>query len=330
MITPLIEIPSIPWDYINDQPAKSINDHLRPIPGQLERFWGDQDRLFLDLLLIPPNESMADGRRPLAYIFDEARVRSLKLIPVTGLTRENEYQDVVRDVILRDNRGVCLRIEGDDIEDPDFNDSIDSFLSIISLQPPAVDIIIDFKDIPTQPHLISRLATIIRGEINSLPHLREWRTITFAATGFPQDLSGVAGQTISMVSRSEWIIWNSTTSGRIGRKPSFGDYGISHPEPVEIDPRIMTRSASIRYTTEDNWLIVKGRSVKYFGSGQYYSLCQTLIHRQEYSGQSFSWGDEYINSCAAGQTGPGSAMTWRKVGNSHHLAFVVDQISNLP
>ena len=81
-------------------------------------------------------------------------------------------------------------------------------------------------------------------------------------------------------------------------------------------------SASIRYTTDGNWLVVKGRNVRRYGFEQYFELCRTLVMRQEFSGRGFSWGDQYIDDCAFERTGPGNATTWRKVGTNHHLTLV--------
>ena len=35
LLTPLIEVPPIPWDFESEKPAKSINGHLEPIAGKL-------------------------------------------------------------------------------------------------------------------------------------------------------------------------------------------------------------------------------------------------------------------------------------------------------
>jgi hypothetical protein len=108
----------------------------------------------------------------------------------------------------------------------------------------------------------------------------------------------------------------------------FGDYAISHPVQKELDPRTMRMSASIRYTTQENWLVVKGRNVRQYGFDQYFELCKTLVKRPEFSGKDYSWGDNYIADCAAGRTGPGNATTWRKVGTNHHLTVVEQEIAS--
>src|SRR5258708_7679806 len=109
----------------------------------------------------------------------------------------------------------------------------------------------------------------------------------------------------------------------------FGDYAIAHPVTKELDPRTMQMSASIRYTTQNNWLVLKGRNVRQYGFDQYFDLSRALVERIEYSGRDFSWGDKYIADCATGMEGPGNATTWRKVGTNHHLTLVTREIANL-
>jgi hypothetical protein len=100
-------------------------------------------------------------------------------------------------------------------------------------------------------------------------------------------------------------------------------------QPPEVDPRVMKPSASIRYTTDENWLVVKGKNLRDYSFDEFYYVCRDLIARPEYCGPAFSWGDWYINECANVREGPGNLTTWRKVGTSHHLAFVANQIANL-
>ena len=91
----------------------------------------------------------------------------------------------------------------------------------------------------------------------------------------------------------------------------------------------MRMSASIRYTTADHWLIVKGKNVRQYGFDQYFELCRTLVELPEYSGENFSWGDRFIMRCARGSGGPGNATTWRKVGTNHHLTLVAQQLATV-
>lgn len=111
--------------------------------------------------------------------------------------------------------------------------------------------------------------------------------------------------------------WNDCTSD-----------GIAHPSYVDIDPRLMQMSASIRYSARDIYLLVKGVSVRKLSWSQTKDQCKKIVALSEYSGATFSWGDEYIMNCYKGTASTGNAETWRRVGTNHHLTLAATQISS--
>ena len=166
--------------------------------------------------------------------------------------------------------------------------------------------------------------------ISRIPLLEQWRSLALAATGFPANLTGLPPAGLSLIARLEWVLWRNVVSrARRLRLPAFADYGIAHVEPSEVDPRIMRPSASIRYTVDEAWLILKGRNLRDHGYGQFHDVCRHLIQRPEYAGPDFSSGDRYIERCANDRTGTGNLTTWRRVGTSHHIAFVVSQLATV-
>jgi len=171
----------------------------------------------------------------------------------------------------------------------------------------------------------------MREVANLLPYLGDWRSFTLAATALPENLAGYQPG-INRRERTEWLAWIEflQNPGGVERLPSFGDYGINNPTLNEVDPRLIRMSANLRYTAVTEWLLCKGRNVRNYGFDQFNGLCQDLVQLPEYAGTAFSWGDTYIDRCARGVDGPGNATTWRKVGTSHHVALVNDQIANQP
>ena len=95
------------------------------------------------------------------------------------------------------------------------------------------------------------------------------------------------------------------------------------------NPRTMRMSASIRYTTTSDWVIVKGRNVRQYGFDQYNELAQVLVGLVDVWIR-ISAGDRFIARCARGEAGPGNATTWRKVGTNHHLTLVAQQAAATP
>lgn len=328
-LTPLLEVPPIAWDFGEDRPAKTVDEHLAKVSTKIERAWGLERPLFVDLLWIPEVERMADGSHPAAYVFQAAQARGLKLVPVTGLARDQAYQLAVRDHAAQE-RSCCIRLQMEDFVDPqDVSGQLETLLSVVGLAPTQVDLVMDLRAL-TSTHVATLLITV-PSLLASLPRLEDWRSLTLAATAFPENLMGLPPSDVSVIRRIEWALWKSVVarSKMAGRLPTFGDYAIAHPAPSEVDPRIMRASASIRYTMDEDWLVVKARSLRDHGFNQFHEVCRTLVACSEYSGKDFSWGDRYIDECARNQTGPGNLTSWRKVGTSHHLTFVTAQLASL-
>lgn len=328
-ITPLIEIPPIPWDYVNECEDRTIDYHLSKVAEKIEHSWDKESPLFLDLDASLISQNTDDGRHSLTYVLDNARDRSLNIIPVTGLKRDDDYQRAVMTAIQQDEWGLCIRLNNDDFEDLSLLiNNLNQYLATYNLLATDIDLLIDFKEVQTkQANMILLVATTI---LNSLTNVDEWRTLTIAGTAFPEDLSQFSPNSRGFIHRVEWSIWQALFSRRdkIPRMPTFGDYAIANPEIIEVDPRIMRMSANLRYTTDEDWFIFKGRDVKLHGYEQFNDLCSALTVCPEYKGANYSWGDEYISQCASGNAGPGNAMQWRRIGTNHHLTLVMDQVSN--
>lgn len=329
LITPLIEIPPIPWDHKNDAPAKTIDQHLLKADATFEKSWGTDRVFFVDLRWISERDRMSDGTHPIACLFGRARQRGLKAIPVTGLVRSDDYQEACQRIIADDKRGVCIRLQKEDFEEPEnLNSVIAGLLGTLGVSPLDSDLLLDLGSLCHDDG--DDLSVDVLSLIKAIPSLKDWRSFVLAATGFPVDLMGLPPSEISAVRRSEWALWQRIAADpNVPRTPTFADYAIAHPQPPEVDPRLMRPSASIRYTTDDAWLILKGRNLRDHGYRQFHDVSRSLVSAAAYSGSTFSWGDRYINECAVGRTSCGNLTTWRMVGTSHHIAFVTQQIANL-
>jgi Beta protein len=116
---------------------------------------------------------------------------------------------------------------------------------------------------------------------------RPRRTVTLLSGAFPINLSHISPG-LALAPRSDWALWQGVNASRPVRRPSFGDYTAAHPDQhlQEIDPRFMQVSASIRYATDDDWLIVRGRSTRnprFGGTAQYQELSRVLIAQPQFT-----------------------------------------------
>ncbi len=321
LIAPILEITDVPWDFQNETYAKSPDKHLENFGEKIAKSLKGMS-FYVDLPESLWEEELDQGFHPIAKIFEVIRQKELYAIPITGADRPSEYQDVVKSIIETDKRGLCLRLPLERLN----LEHINGLLSIFSIKPEEADLLIDVGSI--DPTSDTYLGIALQSVITTLPYKSEWRNIIFAATAFPKDLRDVDAGTTSLP-RTEWKTWSKLHQSNETKDVKFADYAISHPEIVVMDPRVITMSANIRYTTKDDWLIFKGRGVKKHGYSQFTELCQSLIASGNYSGEEFSAGDRIIKECSTKKLGPGNATVWRKVGVNHHLTFVCNQLSNL-
>jgi hypothetical protein len=105
------------------------------------------------------------------------------------------------------------------------------------------------------------------------------------------------------------------------RRPIFGDYALEYPG------RYVTGQAQpvaqFRYTTSDDYLVLKGMTTKKpNGYGVIRDVAQRLANEPEYLGAAFSQGDAFVDRLSRAIGGPGNASTWRWAWTDHHLVFV--------
>ncbi len=328
-LMPLIEVPGVPYDYANERPAKSLDDHVSGIAERLRKCWGTGP-IYVDLPWLENEEQLSDGRTALDAVLTDCANLGVKAVPVVSRASSAKCLAAAGRYSENEQAGACIRLIVEDFEediDPEIEvDRLLTGLGRVSVS--SIDLIIDLEDLGSD----SGRALLVARSVFSMIPKKNFRYMILAAASFPEDLSDVDAATTTTLPRREWELWKT-----LQRRPNllprrdliFGDYAITHPVPKELDPRTMRMSASIRYTTRDNWLVVKGRNVRQYGFDQYFELCKELVQRPEYEGRDFSWGDRYISDCAEGMTGPGNATTWRKVGTNHHLTLVRRELANL-
>lgn len=327
-ITPLIEVPEIGWDFERKVEAKTLDQHLAPFAKRVQAKW--QDRVCLvDLGLLGAAARMADGNHPVNFIFHELRSRGCSAIPVTGLQRDADYQKAVCQVASRDGYGVCLRVALSQAARTDVGTTVGSLVQALGVDMEQTDLVVDL-DAPNFVPL-GGFSRLVQSVVLRLPKLDKWRTFTLIGTSFPPTMAGLSRGAQRLV-RQEWLLYGQLVGSlqQQGRRlPTFGDYGIAHPDVLQLDMRIVKPAASIRYTVDNAWYIIKGPNVRDHGFVQYRRLCRDLVSSRFFASRGFSAGDAYIEGCANGIKSTGNLTTWRWVGTNHHIEKVAVDVASL-
>lgn len=304
-----------------DEVVEAFKVKMLQVPEEILNYWG-KSPIFIDVNLIYTPDLKTESIKQILEIGKEL---DLFLIPVINLSSDNEVKKVASELAKKYNGGLCLRLSIADFSDEQkLHKDIKELLDSYSLSEKDVDLSIDLKDRNDKYQEIINLS-------QNIPNLKSWRTFIFASGAFPIDLSEcVLGE--NDIPRRDWTSWlDQAKTNNLQRIPSFSDYATQHPIYKE-SVRFFTPSASIRYTLDEKWLIMRGQKGK---SSQYLANAQLLSQDQKFNGlfrgAKFSFGDAYIvekgKDLKSSKTG--NATTWLTAGINHHLAYVSFQISNL-
>jgi hypothetical protein len=333
-MTPLFVIPPVDWNYEADAPAKSIDDHLANQPRDLWAAWGAQ-RAFVDLMFIDDG-ALSSGAHPLVALTGAANGLGLQLVPTTGIDGTPAYLQAVSDVVARDGRGACLRLAP--AEWPVGTRrlaELNATLTHLSITPTEIDLVLDLgADVAASPALT---LTAVSAELAALPYPSDWRSITVASAAFPKG-AGDFAKGMNYLDRADWQLYQALIAliATTGRPPTFGDYVVAHPDPfVDVDPRMMQNSATLRYTGENEWLFPKGelfrgRGTSGLGSAAVPPIAALVAADPRFLGAAHCATDQWIVDVAAGTESGANPEAWRRRGTQHHLQLVTEQVASFP
>ncbi len=319
-ITPLLEI-------VERKPPKTLDAHLNTAFTDLAETVRPYSRCFLDV-----REIAADGQTGAANVFQRASAAGIVFTPVTGISRT---ADVAPALAHRAN-GLALRLTRAEFEQGGLTRRINEFLSAHGLAPEQLDLIIDLGGV--EDLIVEGVGALTDAFMAEVPDQQRWNTFTVSACAFPKSMGGVQRNSHALAERTDWVAWNNQLYGRrngLQRLPTFSDCAIQRPEGVEgFDPIRMQVSASVRYTLEEAWLLIKGQSTRSSRPGeQFPALARKLVHgslNSSFYGPGHCYGCELMQAAADGAPGLGSAEAWRQLGTIHHISVVTQALASLP
>lgn len=323
-VIPLITIPGHSYDPPLDESVDSnFDNRIIKDAERLTSAW-DGYTVSVDLNAIDPDARCENNEHPVTLFFQTLSTET-DAHPVLTPDSDDEFIDAVADLQI----DPVFRLTPDDLASPEIGNIITSQLRACQTSADRCDVIIDLGYVST----IGRSVLTARGALSSLPFFNDWQSITLASGSFPANLSQFSVGD-HLVERIEVAIWTAVTQS-LTRSIEYGDYATIHPIPVEesLDPRTMNPSASVRYTHDDDWLLLRGEGTRNRGGrgfSQFQDHAVALVQRPEYRGPDFSYGDFKISQIAQGIDGNGNLETWVTIGINHHIAEILDQFSNFP
>jgi hypothetical protein len=330
-MTPLVEIPLVADESDSEDPLTSeITGDVGKFAADIKRRWSPDRRVVFDASVIPSsryNNPTVDLIN--AFARDD--------YTVTPTVRPSDDEEILKSIGATIHEwhieSACIRLSGDDLDPSDvpLEVSIRRTLDWLRVSPHEVDVVLDFRSV-TDENAISFMARIARLVLAELPHIDQWRTLVCAAGAFPPDLNAVQSEVVTELPRHDAAMWNAVRERTRGRTPIFGDYGIAYPGQAAGVP--FAPAPQLRFTSERNWVVMKGRRQDRRGARQFYEICERIASAAVVDPQ-LSWGDNYVYEAArSARSGndsvrTGNAMIWRAIGTSHHLAYVANRLATL-
>ncbi|EEY44677.1 beta family protein [Vibrio mimicus] len=318
-LTPILDVLDIDWDYDNECYKKTLVNYLQGFGSTLQLSWPLNRPVLLDVEKLDKHGNSTS--HPLDMCVQDALAHNKNLIPVYSPYYSNDYLLAVR---RHNNFGVALKLKASDLSQRQYN--IPNILNNLEINSCDVDLIIDLEDMGV---CTTALTQQIITTCHNLLTMFAWRNVIISSTCYPSSQTGIPSNQIYLHKREEWVLWSNVISSQMLQKtPSFSDYPTASAQVANVNPRFMSQHAAVRYSTDTDWIFVKGTAVKGNGWGQTQQLCGILVSSIYYSGPTYSWGDEYIDERSQGINKSGGSKEWRKVAHTHHLKMVTEQLRN--
>lgn len=322
-ITPLLQMIELVEGVTLKERLASAFDGLPAAVAGLARFFIDPMEL-TDGIDREPAAAAANA------VFESCASLETPFTPVSGVSRQNE----VTTAALRAQKrsGFALRVTPADLSDG-LGREVLRFLRAHQLSASETDLILDHG--PLEDELIDLgLTREFYRSVTSLPLLSEWRTVTLLSSAFPYSLKDLSNGHRA-ADRSNWRVWRDHTrrTPAIVRTPTFGDWGIQHPQRKEPKPGApMNIFGNIRYAQEAQWLINRGVSQDDVPLALQMPRLAAPFASGELAGpfdREHCAGCRSIAAVASGTEIIALAATWREIGTIHHITTTVEAIRSL-
>ncbi len=293
----------------------TIQDYLKGVFTKMVAFKLTGRTLYIDFHHLEENKHRVNL---LELILQEISMNNIKAILVFSVEELNKYS---KTIIESGIKSLAIRINGNEIDSlKEIKAQLKTNLDIPINQ---VDLIIDHKSLQGGDNQL-----YVR-EYERITEKDVWGRLIFAGASFPVDLMGYPPYSEHDIPRIEWQQWKYLAEKHDNKNITYSDYTIRSSQ-LPLAKFGISPSANIRYTHDDIWFLVRGKSIKHDpkGNKQYYDISNTILVDAKYAGENHCEGDKLINMCANKKCGPGNQTTWITAGITHHITTVVEQLSS--
>lgn len=171
-------------------------------------------------------------------------------------------------------------------------------------------------------------ATHVDGFVGAIAPLHEigFNTLHLTSGAYPGSLASVKTGVASF-DRKDWKFWKAVNAKAPALMMGYGDYGTLSPVWTEDILELRSSRIAIRYTREDDWLILRAGGKKAEDS---VAISAILVnnYKVHFKGTGYSYGDDLLEERAD----PAIPLHKKHCGHyhitegwSHHIAYVLKE-----
>lgn len=319
-VRPVLDVPPVAAD---KDPADAIEKLVVGIGSS----FGNEGHMAVDLLGL--DGRLAGGAHPVDHLLERAEWGAARVQLAVRTDASPSYRQAVATGHAR-AAGICVRARIH--EDDDANviaRQVDALLQELEVERSGVHLMLDCAHVAGWAR---RPDEVLSDHLAAQEDLDDFGMLSVAATAVPPNDEINRRERPRRVARREWTAWQRLAR-REGRRPSFGDYGITGPRP-NAPPQGLP-DPHLRYTTPQALLIWRGKRPERVDEDDddeptsFGDLCRELLDRSDFAGSPFSSGDAVIAAVAARERdNDGGASQWVEWATSHHITHVVRALTS--
>lgn len=315
-VTPFFEMPDyLPIKFNSVGKPRTFDERFQVSCENIIACWQDKDAAFLDLDF-GDDRRFANGDHPLEYALSQLTSNGVEVIPVLNLERDSAYVSLGLKGAQANSGILGLRLFYSDLIDKKSTiEKITALLLKRKIDPSGMILLLDFGSLRgTAQSEVMSVSTAWSSE----PYLAKFGGVVFAGSNLPRAQDIRKG--LDRVPRIELSVWTSVFATKnIG----YADYGITHPQFVDLD---MRGAAKIRYATPADWILLKGTQLSKTDPLQYQKLCRELVKCSGYRANDLNFGNQFIRRCLTATDKLGSLEKWVAVDTNVHVSLTASLV----
>lgn len=319
-IVPFFDVMALKSDLSN---GNDVHTFLEKQAVHIAAAWNGRGHCYVDLYDIDPSARGYGGAHPVNIVHEKLSFDRIDVIPVVGIERDIAYKLAIRRVVMQGVDAIAIRLGSEDIQLPSrLVERIARLISEVGASGLPLHVFMDFRSIEhSDSDVIQTRFLRAQSEVRKLNPSR----IIFSASAFISDMGKVKKETLKAVARRDFLIWEMLN--KQNSDIDYADYGIIHPGYFDFDPTKIKPAAKIRYTSDKDWLIVKG-SRWISDTSQHQGLSKLLYNSDKFRGTD-CWGGEKIVSAALGRPSLKRLEDWVTIDQNNHITHTVRQLSRI-